>query len=186
MSRRAVYLVVSVVCVFVMLGSGLFVNGSKAVVGVAIVLGIVYIFVQGTLRKKAWVLAGGLVVVVGVMYASVMFAMPLWLSFTGRTVDCEVVSKQEVRTSKYGRETRSELRCGDRDLTFTPYREPVGAAVGGRTSVVVDSAGLVSAVRPGEVHRLGLIGLPATAVLAIGFTLVVGRRPRIAQDGETV
>lgn len=181
MRSRRVSTAVAVLCVPVQVVTG-FSVGDRSVMWaqiVAVVASLVFAFAVMAMRVRGLVVLGAFVVAFGGLMASGMTAKPLWLSLFGETAECEILAKREERTSKYGRETHYDLRCGDRrrDSVVLSSNETEVGDVGDRTTVVFDRYDVVAAGRPGELTKTGLWLLPLTFLAELGLVAYAATRP---------
>jgi hypothetical protein len=181
MTSRRVWTAVAVLCVFAQVVAGFLLGDSrfKWLGIIALVVALPFPIVVLAMRVRGRVALVAFFVGLGVLMASGTTANPLWLSLFGETAECEILAQREERTSKYGKETHYDLRCGDRrrdSVVLSSHETKVGD-VGDRTTVVFDRYDVVAAGRPGELKKTGLWLLPSALLAALAFVAYAATRP---------
>ncbi|MEU3650193.1 hypothetical protein AB0E59_42985 [Lentzea sp. NPDC034063] len=146
-------------------GAFLFMAVGKAFIVVALATLaclIFYVLAVGGYRPKPSRWAGLPAMVIGIvtLFPSNIGSHSLWLTAFGETLHCEVISVQEHLGRRGPTTYSNELRCGDRQVHYTPTSSHSAKDPGAEMDIVVDRTGFVPNLEPDKVglgHSLMLL-----------------------------
>ncbi|MFJ8963818.1 hypothetical protein ACIRG5_30955 [Lentzea sp. NPDC102401] len=146
-------------------GAFLFMVVGKAFILMAfamLVCLIFYIPIVGGYRPKPSRWAGIPAMVIGIVtiFPSNIGSHSLWLTAFGETLHCKVISIQEHPGRRGPTTYSNELRCGDRQVHYTPTSSHSAQDPGTEMDIVVDKTGFVPNLEPDKVglgHSLMLL-----------------------------
>ncbi|WP_439661350.1 hypothetical protein ACSHWB_07530 [Lentzea sp. HUAS TT2] len=156
---------VSLLTLGIIVGSFLLTAAGKAFIVVALamlVCLIFYVLDLGGYRPKPSRWAGLPVMVIGIVtiFPANIGSHSLWLTAFGETLHCQVISIQEHPSRRGSTTYSNELRCGDRQVHYTPTSSHSAQEPGTEMDVVVDRTGVVPVLEPDKVglgHSLMLL-----------------------------
>ncbi|MDX8053574.1 hypothetical protein SK571_29740 [Lentzea sp. BCCO 10_0798] len=146
-------------------GSFLFMAVGKAFILVAFAMVaclIFYVLAVGGYRPRPSRWAGLPAMVIGIVtvFPSNVGSHSLWLTAFGENLHCNVISIQEHPGRRGPTTYSNELRCGDRQVHYTPTSSRSARNPGAEMDIVVDRTGFVPNLEPDKVglgHSLMLL-----------------------------
>ncbi|MFI6096941.1 hypothetical protein ACIA8G_15370 [Lentzea sp. NPDC051213] len=162
----------------IMLGSFLIMAVGKAVIVVAFALmicwlGYVYTVLGYRPKTSKWELLPAMALGIITLFPANIGSHSLWLTAYGETLHCTVTSIETHVNRRSPNSYSNELRCGDRQVHYTPSMYRSAQKPGSEMDIVVDRTGFIPSLEPDKVALWrNLLLLLAVLMNAVFFFLV--------------
>lgn len=163
-------------------GSFFFMAVGKAFILVAFAVAaclIFYVLAAGGYRPKPSRWAGLPAIVIGIVtvFPSNVGSHSLWLTAFGDNLHCDVISVQEHPGRRGPMTYSNELRCGDRQVHYTPTSSHSAQKPGAEMDLVVDRTGFVPHLEPDKVGPGRSLMLLVALLMNAAFIFLVAWLP---------